>query len=343
MFYLHSPANDAALPEKVYIEPTSMCNLRCSICFRHSWIGEPLGHMARPVFEALAAELNALPNVHTVFFGGMGEPLFHPDIVEMVRAIGPHKCKELLTNGTLLSAERAQALVEAGLDRLWISLDGFDSGSYEAIQQGSQFSRVCENLRLFNAARAGTNVRLGITFVVTRENRRQLESINAFADEVGADLLNISHVIPGAPIPKDETLYDDPAIPVGKMPRYAPFANETEEHVCPFVSQNCVFVRWDGVVAPCMQLLHHSYTYLFEQRREIHAFAYGRIPERTLMQCWHDAEYHAFRHRVNTFYFPFCTVCWGCEDRETNLSDCFLGEAPTCGACMWATGKVFCP
>ena len=53
--------------------------------------------------------------------------------------------------------------------------------------------------------------------------------------------------------------------------------------------------------------------------------------------------YAAFRHRVRTFYFPFCMDCWGCEDRETNLCDCFLGEAPTCGACLWSTGKVFCP
>ena len=46
---------------------------------------------------------------------------------------------------------------------------------------------------------------------------------------------------------------------------------------------------------------------------------------------------------VRIFYFPFCTICWGCEDRKENLMDCVYGEAPTCGACLWATGKVFCP
>ena len=71
--------------------------------------------------------------------------------------------------------------------------------------------------------------------------------------------------------------------------------------------------------------------------------AYGNVAEQSLLDCWNRQDYREFRHRVNTFYFPFCTCCWGCEDREENLHDCFLGEAPTCGGCLWSTGQVFCP
>ena len=343
MFYLHPPTNDAALPTKVYVEPTSMCNLSCSICFRHGWFDERLGRMDMSLFRDLARQVSDMPLVAEVFFGGMGEPLFHPDICEMMSLL-PKRCKRsLLTNGTMLTVERSAALIEAGLDELWISMDGFSRESYEAIHLGSRYELILNNIRAFNATRAGTDVRLCVTFVVTPENIDQLEQINAFADENGVDEINISHEIPGHPIPEEELLYHRTEIAVGKMRRYAPATALPKEHVCPFVSSNSVFVRWDGDVVPCMQLLHNTFTYLYEQKRKITRFTYGNIAEQSLLDCWNRQDYREFRHRVNTFYFPFCTCCWGCEDREENLHDCFLGEAPTCGGCLWSTGQVFCP
>ena len=299
--------------------------------------------MELQLYRDLARQVSDMPLVAEVFFGGMGEPLFHPDICEMMSLL-PKRCKRsLLTNGTMLTVERSAALIEAGLDELWISMDGFSRESYEAIHLGSRYELILNNIRAFNATRAGTDVRLCVTFVVTPENIDQLEQINAFADENGVDEINISHEIPGHPIPEEELLYHRTEIAVGKMRRYAPATALPKEHVCPFVSSNSVFVRWDGDVVPCMQLLHNTFTYLYEQKRKITRFTYGNIAEQSLLDCWNRQDYREFRHRVNTFYFPFCTCCWGCEDREENLHDCFLGEAPTCGGCLWSTGQVFCP
>lgn len=343
MYYLRQDADSLDLPRKVYIEPTSLCNLNCSICFRHGWIDETLGHMNRDVFAALADEIAELKSVEEVFFGGMGEPLFHPDICSMIRRLPREKKISLLTNGTMLTKERCQELIEAGLSELWVSMDGFEKKCYEAIQLGSRFERILENLAHFNEARSNTAVRLCITFVVTPENTEQLRYINAFADRFRVDELNISHMIPGTPISKENMIYDHAEIPVGRMQRFVPHAKPVEEHVCPFISKNAVFVRWDGKVVPCMQLLHSCYTYLYEEKRKITSFSYGDISQKSLLCCWNDPAYTEFRERVRIFYFPFCTICWGCEDRKENLMDCVYGEAPTCGACLWATGKVFCP
>jgi uncharacterized Fe-S cluster-containing radical SAM superfamily enzyme len=59
------------------------------------------------------------------FFRGLGEPLSHPNIVDMVRqakALG--LSVELITNATLLDKSLASQLIDAGLDMLWVSLDG---------------------------------------------------------------------------------------------------------------------------------------------------------------------------------------------------------------------------
>lgn len=342
MFYLHE-TQEADLPRKVYLEPTTLCNLRCRICFRHGWIDEKTGHMTEACFDAARGQILAAPGVEEVFFGGMGEPLFHPQIVPMLAALAPLK-RSLVTNGTMLTGALSRLLVEAGLDELWISMDGFEPAAYERIQLGSRFARILENLENFNRARVGTKTRLGVTFVITPENLDQVDRIDAFCDRHGVDMLNLSHMIPGAPIEKEAllALYGR-AIPVGRMHRLREPAAPTAPHTCPFISRHAVFIRWDGDVAPCMQLLHGCHTYLYEQERTIRRFSYGNILQTPLYDCWRRPDYTAFRHRVRTFYFPFCTDCWGCEDRETNLCDCFLGEAPTCGACLWSTGKVFCP
>lgn len=342
MFFLHETP-EADLPQKVYLEPTTLCNLHCKICFRHGWIGERLGHMSDECFCAARDQILQIPSVEEVFFGGMGEPLFHPQIVQMVASLAPLR-RSMVTNGTMLTEALSAQLVQAGLSELWVSMDGFEAAAYERIQLGSRFTTILKNLEQFNRARAGAQTRLGVTFVITPENLDQLEKINAFCDRYSVDQINLSHMIPGAPVEKEKlfTLFERD-IPVGQMRRLGEPSAAAAPHTCPFVSRRAVFIRWDGDVAPCMQLLHGCHTYLYEQKRTIRRFAYGNILQTPLYDCWNSAAYAAFRRRVRTFYFPFCMDCWGCEDRETNLCDCFLGEAPTCGACLWSTGKIFCP
>lgn len=299
--------------------------------------------MTWKTFDRLQKQIAEMPCVEEVFFGGMGEPLLHKEISRMIKSLSPKTRVSLLTNGTMLTSECSRELAGAGLSELWVSMDGFDRKSYESIQIGSRFDRILENIRGFNTARAGLNIQLGITFVVTPENVEQLKSIDSFADEMQADMLNVSHMIPNAPVARENSLYKRSDIPVGRMKRLSFACNAHAPHVCPFISGNCTFVRWDGEIIPCMQLLHSCETYLYEEKRTITSFSYGNVQSGTLLKAWENPRYRALRQRVNTFYFPFCDICWGCEDRKTNLTDCFLGESPTCGACLWPTGKVFCP
>ena len=119
--HVHTPADHLG---KVYIEPTNGCNLRCVTCVRNVW-DEPLGLMESRTFARIIEGLKDFSPPPMVFFGGFGEPLSHPNIIDMVRqvkAIGSRV--ELITNGTLLTPDTSKGLISAGLDMLWISLDG---------------------------------------------------------------------------------------------------------------------------------------------------------------------------------------------------------------------------
>ena len=181
--------------QKLYVEASSRCNLRCKMCFRHSWVGEHFGDLDPAVFARVMDD-PVLSAVETVFFGGMGEPLVHPALTEMAAlASARGKKVELVTNGTLLTREKARELLRAGVSRIWVSIDELYE-NYGKIQVGSDFGLVLGNLEAFNELRQGTDVRLGMTAVVMRDNIASLRRIREFAERFGADDLNLSHIIP---------------------------------------------------------------------------------------------------------------------------------------------------
>lgn len=191
---------------KLYIEASSRCNLACRMCFRKSWIDEGFGDLDPALFSNLLDD-PALAQTETVFFGGMGEPLVHPQIIEMVAEASEHgKYVELITNGTLLDQSMSEALLSAGLKRLWISVDDIYE-NYEKIQRGGSFGKVYRHVEAFNKLRAGTDVRLGMTSVLMRDNIGALSGIKDFARQCGADDLNLSHMIPCHPEDEYMTLW----------------------------------------------------------------------------------------------------------------------------------------
>lgn len=326
--------------KKLYIEPTSLCNLNCSMCFRHNWFDEALGSMSQETTAKLY-DIFQIPTLETVFFGGMGEPLMHPQIHEMIRtAHSAGKRTELLTNATLLKPEMSEKLLSTGLDMLWVSMDGFSKESYESIRKGSMYALVTDHLTAFNKLRKHTG--LGITFVVMKENEQELTQLNQFADAFRVDMLNISHVIPGVPLAEQDSIYDC-SFPVGKMHRFSDIPTKKQYDHCTFVNEGICFIRWDGEVCPCMQLLHNSYTYLGELHRKVFAKSYGNIHQTDFRQIWNQPDYVRFRDYVKRFDYPSCTMCLGCDLRLENKEDCMHNIHPTCGACLWAQGYARCP
>lgn len=202
--------------KKLYIEPTTLCNLNCKMCFRHTWFDEKFCHMS---MENFRRALETMPrSVETVFFGGMGEPLYHPNIIEMIRlAADTGVDVELLTNGTMLSNEMIEGMLDAGLSRLWISIDDLDTDSsinaaadLTADHSGHGHSGlVLSNIRSFNKLRQKklSSVSLGITFVAMKSNVHQLAKLPFFIAQHLVDEVNVSNISPTDKASQDEMLY----------------------------------------------------------------------------------------------------------------------------------------
>ena len=202
---------------KVYIEPTTKCNLNCKMCFRHTWFDEPICDLS---LEDYRRVLETMPSsVETIFFGGMGEPLFHKDILQMVRLAAQTGAEvELLTNGTLLSETMIHGLLDAGLGRLWISIDDLETNSsINAFSDGGSLDHsghnhsglVLSNIRLLNKIRQKSinGISLGITFVAMKSNVHQLAKLPFFIAQHLVDEVNVSNISPTDEASQNELLY----------------------------------------------------------------------------------------------------------------------------------------
>ncbi len=208
------------LLKKLYIEPTNRCNLECRTCMRNAW-NEPMGTMSNGSFSRIMEGLKESPTPPSVFFGGLGEPLSHPDIIEMVakaKALG--STVELITNGTLLTKQMSEGLIEAGLDRLWVSLDGANPESYGDIRLGALLPDVIENLKVFHNTRifvrapspspfSKYHVRpeIGIVFVAMKRNFHDLPLLLPLAQKLGVGTVMVTNVIPYSGEMEKEILY----------------------------------------------------------------------------------------------------------------------------------------
>jgi len=365
---------------KLYVEPTNRCNLACRTCVRNVW-DEPLGEMDNTTFERVLGGLRAASSPPTVFFGGFGEPLAHPDIVGMVaqtKALGSRV--ELITNGTLLSEPLSRELIAARLDTLWVSLDGARPESYADVRLGAALPQVLDNIARFrDARRPGLNrvptPHIGIAFVAMRRNIADLPDLLRLGRHLGVSHYSVSNVLPYTKEMCSEVLCNGSLTQITYLPSiWVPHLNlpkidlqaDTREALyrvlrgrenvsyagmnlgaandrCPFIEGGSAAIGWDGGLSPCLPLLHSYTSYLGERPRLSRRYVVGNVNRTPLGELWQASEHIAFRQRVQAFDFAPCTFCGGCEMAEANQEDCFGNEFPTCGGCLWAQGVIQCP
>ena len=372
---LHRPVTHLA---RLYVEPTNACNLDCATCFRHGW-DEPIGRMNEASLDAILAGLAALDELPTVYFGGIGEPLSHRQTINWVartHALGART--ELITNGMLLNERMGRDLIEAGLDLLWVSIDGATPESYADVRLGAELAQVIANVARFSKMRKGGHhprPELGIAFVAMKRNIADLPAVLRLGLELGAKQFSVSNVLPVTPELQDEVLYararnnpayiNSAAVPSLNLPKmdfddvtraalfeafqsgynisYAGHNWAGASNVCNYIEGGSMSVAWTGDVSPCWPLMHTHISYLHGKPRVNHRHVVGNVLERNLRDLWLDPEYVAYRQRIQDFAFAPCTFCGGCELAEANQEDCLGNTEPVCGGCMWAQGVIQCP
>lgn len=128
----------------IEIEVTNYCNAKCVFC-ANKQLKRSRGFLSVSDFESFVYKVLELNEDHffrrysekmypRITFCGLGEPLLHPEISQIVRiAHNAGMYTQLVTNGMLLTPKNLQQLKDAHLDEMAISLHSINSDNYFAI------------------------------------------------------------------------------------------------------------------------------------------------------------------------------------------------------------------
>jgi cyclic pyranopterin phosphate synthase len=159
------------------ISVTDRCNFRCTYCMPREIYGRDFAFLPRAellTFEEITrlAALFASVGVNKLRLTG-GEPLLRRDLPALVSMLGEIEGIEditLTTNGSLL-ARQAQALADAGLRRISVSLDSLDDATFARMNDvGFPVSAVLAGI---DAAAAAGLVPIKVNMVVRRRLNEQ--------------------------------------------------------------------------------------------------------------------------------------------------------------------------
>lgn len=179
-------------PLFIDIEATNACNLHCPFCSR---VGKKIkkGFIS---FDNVKKIINqgADNNLYGVKFSIIGEPLLHPQIHAFVKYAKQRGLIDVYfnTNAMLLTKETSRKLIDAGLDRISISFEGYTKGVYEKYRIGAKYETVLsniENLQLLKGKLGVKHPRIRVQTVMLPALEHSLKEYEEFwaqrADEVG--------------------------------------------------------------------------------------------------------------------------------------------------------------
>lgn len=177
----------AVMPRSIVLEVTHRCNLSCSMCLRDSI---PVGKQDLSL-DNFRHILKEIPGLKTIGLMGIGETLMNPDFYEMFNyssLLG--KRMSITTNGTLLTEMNMEKL--KGIQTIVVSVDTPHPEKYREIR-GFDLEKVKNNLKCIKKISKETE--LIIQSVLMRDNVGDLKGLIELAREVGANQLNLLHLL----------------------------------------------------------------------------------------------------------------------------------------------------
>ena len=242
------------MPMAVSVEPTTACNLHCPECpsgLRS--FSRPTGNMKFELYQKYVDGFISTISGMTFYF--QGEPFINKDLFNMIRYASSQGVYTMSsTNGHFLNEENCIQIIDSGLDRLVISLDGTTQESYEKYRVGGEISSVLKGISQLVRFKKDKNSKtpfIILQFIVFRHNEHELDDIKILAKRLGVNRLEIksaqiynytkgSDLIPESDVYSRYSKNSD-----GRYLIKNNFLNE-----CWRMWQGCV-ITWDGKVVPC--------------------------------------------------------------------------------------------
>ncbi len=300
-------AMDTGIPDVPFIdqvELTSFCPMRCGFCPRgvEGRMTRPRGYMDLGLFRSLLSQMHPWQaRYRTLELHHLGESLMHPQVDRFVAAATERGVPtELALNPSLLTPELGHRLLEAGIRRLVISLDGMDDEVLTGLRgPAASYAKAERNLDalLSELAHRRDPATVVIQMIALSRNLHQREAFLRRWGSLGAPWVRA--FIKPLEGPDPDTLEQRPA------PAY----------LCNYPWRSVV-VLWDGRVVPCC-------------RDDDARLVLGDLTSERLRDIWHGVCATALRgvHKTDRFDGPH--LCEECAWRRHNFAAAMAERHPS--------------
>ncbi|MEW6737083.1 MAG: radical SAM protein [Acidobacteriota bacterium] len=163
-------------PFDVQIQVTNRCNMKCSFCDFWPNGAKPQEELCIVEFKRLSAELSKLGTFIVSLEGG--EPFVRPDLVEIVRAFSDRHLVFLYTNGWYVDKKIAQALFDAGLTQIGVSIDYPDAQRHDTkrVLPGC-FEKAWQAIDAFRTIAPHGGRQVHVITVLMKDNQYDIEEL----------------------------------------------------------------------------------------------------------------------------------------------------------------------
>ena len=288
-------------PFSLSIEPTTACNLACPECPSGlKQFSRPTGKLDLELHRQMLAQVKK--SVFYINYYFQGEPFLHPQFLDLIREAKLAKMYTATsTNAHFIDKAKALEIIDSGLDRLIISVDGITQATYEQYRVNGSLSKVLEASAFLVEAkkeRRSATPFLIFQFLAVKPNEAEIPAVFTLAKEIGIDEVRI----------KTAQLYDfkngNSLMP--EQEEYARYAKQSDgtfklkgrqgNHCWRMWSGSVL--TWDGKVVPCC----------FDKDA---SHVLGSMKEQSFDQIWKSKAYKQFRFSIlkNRQEIDICKNC----------------------------------
>lgn len=278
-------------PFMIALEVTNECPLDCIMCPRSQRTDGP-GYMSFELFQKIIDECAKYKSMIELVFTGMGEPLLHPQILDMFRIAKSAGIPtvRVVTTALLLTKDKVDTILGSpGLDQISISLDAFTPETYQKVKGSPHFQKALANIEYFLDQRNERGCWKPFVNLHILKMQETAAEINSFVQKweqkikKGDQILikgfhTFAGVVDDRRVKKQEEV--DKRFP------------------CRQLWELC-YITWDGDVMPC------CVDVLKEQK-------IGSLKESTLWELWNSPEIQKIRdiHLKGQYdRIPLCAKC----------------------------------
>jgi radical SAM protein with 4Fe4S-binding SPASM domain len=325
-------SSNLKLPQNLYLETTSRCNLKCKGCILYKGSWEPQRDLSLKEFIMICDQL---PELERTALHGIGEPLLNAELPNMIQYLKDRKAYVFFnSNGVLLDEKLQVQLIDSGLDELRISLDAASPAGYKAMRDSDKFNRIVSNVQVFSKRIESLQVfnpKLSLWYLGTRENISELPDFVRLAASLGVTEVYLQRLVyfhddEGYGLARPEKTLMDSDVPVNELINASdeiakqlgvqfnasglsspPESVQTNgRNSMPwkrcYRPKTLMYITANGNVLPCCISPFATSDY--------DSIILGNVFDSSLAEIWSGHRYRAFRKKRQTEQPPQC--CKGC-------------------------------